>query len=155
MSSASTSGPSPAAFPKVWEFPQNIAGLFPKSEADRLTGEGNYHVWAICMMNGFEITNLHGIIDGSLTHSSPGDTNEAMWTNMNVSARTIIIQCVNSDLVMKVSHLHAAKDVWDIFASEYSQAGTGSSVYWFSRLHADMQSGDDVVKHISSFQEAY
>ena len=63
------------------------------------------------MMNGFEITNLHEIIDGSLTCPSPGDTNEAMWINMNAFAQTIIIQCVNSDLVMKVSHLCAAKDV--------------------------------------------
>src|SRR5438445_4704359 len=92
MSSTSASSPSPAAFPK--EFPQNIAGLFPKSETDCLTDEGNYHVWAIHIMNGFEIINLYGIIDGSLTCPSPGDTNEAMWINMNAFARTIIIQCV-------------------------------------------------------------
>src|SRR6202790_4304424 len=66
----------------------------------------------------------------------------------------MITQCVKADLVIKVTHAKHAKKSWDMFASEYSQTGSGSIMLWFRRLTKQLPSGGDVSLHVTGFQEA-
>ena len=128
--------------------------MFPKGDTDQLAGEDGYLVWALRMQNAFEYCGLLDIVDGKITCPSPGDTTEAVWLKMNAAAHAFMIQCINSNLVMKISHLRTVKEIWDLLASEYSQTGLGSIIYWFSRLTHHMSPTGNVSEHITSFQEA-
>lgn len=141
--------------PSSWDFPQNISTIFPKSDPDRLSGEGNYHVWAVRMENAFEVCGLLDVVSGAMPRPPPGDVNDAIWLKMNASARTVIAQCISSSLVMKVSHFRDAKDIWSTLGAQYTRTGAGSIVYWFSRLSNPMQPTDDISAHIMAFQDAY
>ena len=66
----------------------------------------------------------------------------------------MITQCVKADLVIKVAHAKHAKESWDLFASEFSQTGSGSIMLWFRRLTKQLPSGGDISAHVTSFQEA-
>ena len=61
---------------------------------------------------------------------------------------------MKSDLVIKVAHAKHAKESWDIFASEFSQTGSGSIMLWFRRLTKQLPAGSDISAHVTSFQKA-
>jgi hypothetical protein len=89
----------------TWDLPQNISAMFPKSKTNRLNSEDGYLVWALQMQNTFEYCGLLDIVKGTIKQPSQGDPTEAVWTKMNAAAQTFTIQCINSNLVMKISHL--------------------------------------------------
>ncbi|KIM75286.1 hypothetical protein PILCRDRAFT_13702 [Piloderma croceum F 1598] len=66
----------------------------------------------------------------------------------------MITQWVKSDLVIKVAHAKCAKESWDVFASEFSQTGSGSIILWFRDLTKHLPTSSDVSAHVTSFWEA-
>ncbi|KAI6041506.1 hypothetical protein EDC04DRAFT_1259019 [Pisolithus marmoratus] len=126
---------STANIPSSWDFPQNISTIFPKGDRDQLSGKDNYHVWAVHMQNAFEVCGLQAVVGGAAPRPPPGGANETVWLKMNASARTVIVQCISSSLVMKTS--------------------ASSIVHWFSRLSSPMQPTDNISTHVAAFQDAY
>ena len=124
--------------------------MFPKGDTDRLAGEDGYLVWALRMQNAFEYCGLLDIVDGKITRPSPGDTTEAVWLKMNAAAHAFMIQCINSNLVMKNSE----GDLGPSGVRVLTTSGSGSIIYWFSRLTHHMSPTGNVSEHITSFQEA-
>lgn len=152
-STTNTTSPTPV-LPSSWDIPQNASDMLPDSDTDRLAGGDGYFVWAIRMRNAFECCGLLNIVEGRIAKPSPGDTTEAVWKKMNENAWAFIIHCIADNLVMRISHLHDAKEVWDFLAEEYSQASSSSVVDWFSRLTRRMPPGGSVSDHIARFQKA-
>ncbi|KAJ8588222.1 hypothetical protein M405DRAFT_703486, partial [Rhizopogon salebrosus TDB-379] len=76
------------------------------------------------------------------------------WIKMDIAASALITQCIKGELVVKIIHLPSSKAAWDLFASEYSQIGSGSIMYWFASLTRHMIVGGDVSAHINDYQEA-
>ena len=100
---------------------------------------------------------MMGVVDGSETIPPDDSTHIArhrIWKKKDNLAKAMITQCVKSDLVIKVAHAKRTKESWDIFASEFSQTGSGSIMLWFRRLTKQLPSGSDVSAHVTSFQEA-
>ena len=142
---------------ETWELPTSSAAIFPKVESDRLENEENYYVWSVRMRNAFESCEMMGVVDGSETCPPDDTTNIAknrIWKKKDSLAKAMITQCVKADLVIKVAHVKHAKESWDVFASEFSQTGSGSIMLWFRRLTKQLPSGGDVSAHVTSFQEA-
>ena len=142
---------------ETWELPTSSAAIFPKTEGDRLENEENYYVWSVRMRNAFESCEMMGVVDGSET-CPPDDTTHIakhrIWKKKDNLAKAMITQCVKADLVIKVAHAKHAKESWDMFASEYSQTGSGSIMLWFRRLTKQLSSGGDISAHVTGFQEA-
>jgi len=137
--------------------PTSSAAIFPKAESDRLENEENYYVWSVRMKNAFESCEMMGVVDGSETIPPDDSANIAkhrIWKKKDNLAKAMITQCVKSDLVIKVAHAKRAKESWDIFASEFSQTGSGSIMLWFRRLTKQLPAGSDISAHVTSFQEA-
>ena len=69
-----------------------------------------------------------GVVDGSKT-ILPDDgahiAQHQIWKKKVNLTKAMITQCMKSDLVIKVSHAKCAKESWNIFASEFSQASSG------------------------------
>src|SRR5882762_8726277 len=142
---------------ETWELPTSSAAIFPKVESDRLENEENYYVWSVRMRNAFESCEMMGVVDGSETCPPDDTTNIAknrIWKKKDSLAKAMITQCVKADLVIKVAHVKHAKESWDVFASEFSQTGSGSIMLWFRRLTKQLPSGGDVSTHVTGFQEA-
>jgi len=76
-----------------------------------------------------------------------------IWKKKDNLAKAMITQCVKADLVIK-SPMPTRKESWDMFASEYSQTGSGSIMLWFRRLTKQLSSGGDISAHVTGFQEA-
>src|SRR5882762_7004511 len=142
---------------ETWELPTSSAAIFPKTEGDRLENEENYYVWSVRMRNAFKSCEMMGVVDGSET-CPPDDTTHIVkhriWKKKDNLAKAMITQCVKADLIIKVAHAKHAKESWDMFASEYSQTGSGSIMLWFRRLTKQLSSGGDISAHVTGFQEA-
>jgi hypothetical protein len=142
---------------ETWDLPTSSAAIFPKAESDRLENEENYYVWSVRMRNAFKSCEMMGVVDGSETCPPDDTTNIAkhrIWKKKKNLAKAMITQCVKADLVIKVAHTKHAKESWDLFASEFSQTSSGSTMLWFRRLTKQLPSGGDVSAHVTSFQEA-
>lgn len=155
MSLQTTKASSTLSLLALWDFPQSALSVFPRSDIDHLSGEKMYHMWATCMQTAFEVCRLQDIVNEAIIQPLSEDASEKIWLKMNASVRAVILQCISNNLVTCISHLYNAKDMWDHFSKEYSQAGTGSIIYWFSQLYHIMQSDDDVAIHTMAFQDAY
>ena len=109
------------------------------------------------MQNAFESCEMWGVVNGSET-IPPDDKDHAIqhriWKKKDSLAKAMITQCIKADLVIKVAHAKRAKESWDIFATEFSQTGSGSIMLWFRRLTKQLPSGGDVSLHVTGFQEA-
>jgi len=71
------------------------------------------------------------VVDGAET--MPTDTTIVeyrIWKKKDNLAKAIITQCIKSDLVIKVAHAKTSTESWNMFASEYSQTGSGSIMLW-------------------------
>src|SRR5258705_1896030 len=109
------------------------------------------------MKNAFKFCEMMGVVDGSQTIPPVDAANivqHRIWKKKDNLAKAMITQCVKSHLVIKVAHAKRAKESWDLFASEFSQTGSGSIMLWFRRLTKQLPSGSDVSTHVTSFQEA-
>jgi hypothetical protein len=114
---------------ETWDLPTSSAAIFPKAESDRLKNEENYYVWLVRMRNAFKSCEMMGVVDGSKTCPADDTTNivkNRIWKKKDNLAKAIITQCVKADLVIKVAHVKHAKESWDMFASEFSQTGSGN-----------------------------
>ena len=148
--SSSTTSPAPS-----WDLPTSSAAIFPKSDSDRLENEDNYYVWSVRMKNAFESCDMWDVVNG--TETMPSDTSTAeyrIWKKKDNLAKAMITQCIKSDLVIKVAHVKTSSESWNMFASEYSQTGSGSIMLWFRRLTKQLSPGSDVSAHVTGFQEA-
>jgi gag-polypeptide of LTR copia-type len=56
--------------------------------------------------------------------------------------------------VEKVAHIKYAKESWNVFASKFSQTGSGSIMLWFRCLTKQLPPGSNISAHITGFQEA-
>jgi hypothetical protein len=107
------------------------------------------------MKNAFESCDMWDVVDGAET--MPTDTTTAqyrIWKKKDNLAKAMITQCIKSDLVIKVAHAKTSTESWNMFASEYSQTGSGSIMLWFRRLTKQLSPGSDVSAHVTGFQEA-
>src|SRR5437588_13097260 len=100
--------------------------MFPKEESNWLNNKHGYLIWAIQMYATFDLCDLLELIDSSISKPIAGNVTEAIWKKMNAAARLLILKPISNVLVMKVSHLLEAKEMWDLLAREYTQAGSGS-----------------------------
>src|ERR1700677_2702616 len=140
-----------------WDMSASSAHIFPKAEADRLENEQNYYVWSVQMKNAFKTCDMWGIVNSSETIPSDDTAHAAkhwIWIKKDNLAKAMITQCIKADLVIKVAHAKRAKELWDIFPSEFSQTGSGSIMLWFRRLTKQLPSSGDVSTHVMGFQEA-
>src|ERR1700722_4882615 len=140
-----------------WDMSASSAHIFPKAEADQLENEQNYYVWSVQMKNAFKTCEMWNIVNGSETVPLDDTTNATkrrIWIKKDNLAKAMITQCIKADLVIKVAHAKHAKELWDIFLSEYSQTGSGSIMFWFRRLTKQLPSSGDVSTHVMGFQEA-
>src|SRR6202453_5087635 len=140
-----------------WDMSASSAHIFPKAEADWLENEQNYYIWSVRMKNVFETCDMWGVVNGSETIPSDDTAHAAkhwIWIKKDNLAKAMITQCIKADLVIKVAHAKRAKELWDIFPSEFSQTGSGSIMLWFRRLTKQLPSGGDVSTHVMGFQEA-
>src|ERR1700728_1375885 len=140
-----------------WDMSASSAHIFPKAEADRLENEQNYYIWSVRMKKAFETCEMWGIVDGTETIPSDDSANMAkrrIWIKKDNLAKAMITQCVKADLVIKVAHAKHAKESWDVFATEFSQTGSGLIMLWFRRLTKQLPSGSDISTHVTGFQEA-
>ena len=138
-----------------WDLPASSAAIFPKSDSDRLENEENYYVWSVRMKNAFESCEMWDVVNG--TETVPSDTSTAeykIWKKKDNLGKSMITQCIKSDLVIKVAHAKSSNECWNMFASEYSQTGSGSIMLWFRRLTKQLSPGADVSAHVTNFQEA-
>ena len=109
------------------------------------------------MKNVFESCEMMSVVDGSETILPDDSANIAkhqIWKKKDNLTKAMITQCVKSDLVIKVAHIKHAKESWNVFASEFSQTGSGSIMLWFRRLTKQLPTGSDISAHVTSFQEA-
>src|SRR5438445_13371537 len=106
------------------------------------------------MCTAFNLCRLLELIDGSISKPTARHITEAIWRKMNTVARLLILKSINNLLVMKVSHLGEAKEMWDLLAGEYTQAGFSSITYWLHQLMHIMHLGSNVLTHINKYQEA-
>jgi gag-polypeptide of LTR copia-type len=109
------------------------------------------------MKNVFESCEMMGVVDGSETIPPDDPTHivkQWIWKKKDNLAKAMIMQCVKSDLVIKVAHIKHAKESWNVFASEFSQTGSGSIMLWFRRLTKQLPTSSDISTHVTSFQEA-
>jgi len=106
------------------------------------------------MKQALQYVGLWEIVTGTMLKPGAGVTGDDTWIKMNAATSAMILQCIKTDLVVKIIHLTSAAEIWTLFASEYSQVGSGSIMYWFSRLTRHMSSGGDISAHITGFQEA-
>src|SRR6266436_8526191 len=114
---------------ETWDMPTSSATIFPKAKADWLENEEHYYVWSVRMKNTFESCEMMGVVDGSKTILLDDGAHIAqhqIWKKKDNLAKAMITQCMKSDLVIKVAHAKCAKESWDIFVSEFSQASSGS-----------------------------
>ena len=81
------------------------------------------------MWAAFDLCGLLELIKGSIAKPNARHASEPIWKKMNAAARLLILKFINSLLVMKLSHLTEAKEMWDLLAGEYTQAGSGSITY--------------------------
>jgi hypothetical protein len=132
---------------ETWELPTSLAAIFPKTEGDQLKNEKNYYIWPVGMRNAFESCEMMGIVDSSET-CPPDDTTHmakhCIWKKKDNLAKAMIMQCVKANLIIKVTHAKHAKESWDMFASKYSQTGSGlimvqatdqATLLWWQYLH--------------------
>ncbi|KAG2062502.1 hypothetical protein BDR04DRAFT_1165108 [Suillus decipiens] len=131
MSNLSSSGTTAVTTPATWNMPVNSSAFFPKDDNNRLVNEAGYFVWA------------HRMEKATLPKPSPGAANEEVWMKMDTAASALIMQCIKGELVVKIIHMATSKAAWDLFASEYSQIGSGSIIYWFAHLTRHMPVGGD------------
>src|SRR5882724_4329012 len=149
--------PAASTLPETWDMPTSYAAIFPKAESDRLENEENYYVWSVRMKNVFESCEMMGVVNGSETIPPDDSANivkHRIWKKKDNLAKAMITQCMKSDLVIKVAHAKGAKESWDVFASEFSQTGSGSIMLWFRHLTKQVPTGSDISAHVTSFQEA-
>jgi hypothetical protein len=100
---------------------------------------------------------MMGVINGSetiLSDDAAHIVKHWIWKKKVNLAKAMITQCVKSDLVIKVAHVKHAKESWDVFASEFSQTGSGSIMLWFRCLTKQLLTGSDISAHVTGFQEA-
>src|SRR5438445_3623219 len=143
-----------ALVPTAWDLAATAVSMFPKEETDRLNDEHGYLVWAIQMWAAFDLCGLLELIEGNITKPSARHASEPTWKKINAAARLLILKSINSLLVMKVSHLTEAKEMWDLLAGEYTQAGSDSITYWLCCLMHIMPLSGNILAHINEFQEA-
>src|ERR1700728_3061425 len=112
---------------------------------------------SVRMRRGFESSHMWGVVNGSET-IPPDDKDHAIqhriWKKKDSLAKAMITQCIKADLVIKVAHAKRTKESWDIFATEFSQTGSGSIMLWFRRLTKQLPSSGDISLHVTVFQEA-
>jgi hypothetical protein len=123
---------------------------FPNAEADWLKNEQNYYVWSVRMQNAFELCEMWDVVNSSET--IPDDKGHSIqhwiWKKKDSLTKAMITQGI------KITHTKCAKESWDIFATEFSQTGSGFIMLWFRQLTKQLPSGGNVFLHVTSFQEA-
>jgi hypothetical protein len=103
------------------------------------------------MLSSFDACELKAVVTGTATEAAA--TDKPLWKKMDRSALNILMGCIASNLVVKVSDTKSSKEAWDALATEFGQSGAGSVMLWFRRLVKPYDSGN-LPKHITDFQEA-
>ena len=91
------------------------------------------------------------------TETVPSDTSTVeykIWKKKDNLGKSMITKCIKSNFVIKVAHAKSSNECWNMFASEYSQTGSGSIMLWFRQLAKQLSPGADVSAHVTNFQEA-
>src|SRR5437660_11437482 len=101
------------------------------------------------MHAAFGLCDLLELIVDSISKPIARHITEAIWKKMNAAARLLILKSISNLLVMKVLHLLETKEMWDLLAGEYTQAGSGSITYWLHQLMGIMPLGSNVLTHIN------
>ena len=87
------------------------------------------------MKNTFKTYNMWGIINSSETILLDDMDNlikHWIWKKNDNLVKAMIMQCVKANLVIKVAHTKCVKESWDVFATEFSQTGSGLIMLWFN-----------------------
>ena len=86
------------------------------------------------MKNAFETCDMWGIVNGSEIIPPDDMVNlikHQIWKKKDNLMKAMIMQCVKADLVIRVPHAKCIKELWDMFATEFSQTGSDSIMLGF------------------------
>ncbi|KAF8207509.1 hypothetical protein K438DRAFT_1962430 [Mycena galopus ATCC 62051] len=115
-----------------WEISTSAANWFPWSDGDRLKDENNYLPWSICMLSVYDNCRLKGIVTGLEVEGNAAD--KPLWKKKDLSALNVLMSCIASNLVIKISTIKSSKNAWDLLTAEFGQSGTRSVMLWFHWL---------------------
>jgi hypothetical protein len=136
----------------LWELTTSTVHWFPQQEGDHLMDENNYLPWSILMLSSFNSCDLKGIITGIETEAAA--TDKVLWKKMDRDALNVLMGCIMSNLVIKVSSAKLSNKAWDTLTTEFGQSGVGSVMLWFYQLVKPYTLDDSLPKHIKEFQGA-
>lgn len=108
------------------------------------------------MKDTFEVVDLWEIVNGDEKVPPDSKANKLLlWKKKDKAAKSLLTQCIKSNLVVKVAHATSSHHAWSILETEYSQTGPGSIMLWFKRLTMKYVPADgSITNHITGYQAA-
>lgn len=98
-----------------------------------LQGESNYLPWSTMFKAATRTVGAEHVLTGAILRPSPGDPTLATFITMNSYISSMMMQCVELSIVVKLADLsgHAC---WTALKMEYGRSGSGSRMVHARKL---------------------
>ena len=113
----------------------------------------NYVSWMVATESSLDMIDLASYINGDITPRQSHDTDYQFWRVANALVRSILVTNMSEEIVVQVSHLKIAKDIWDeakcLFSGQTLTDFTLTITVLVTTKYVD---GEDVTTHLAKMK---
>ena len=113
----------------------------------------NYVSWMVATESSLDTIDLASYINGDITPRQSHDTDYQFWRAANALVRSILVTNMSEEIVVQVSHLKIAKDIWDEAKCLFSgQTLTDFTLTITALVTTKYVDGEDVTTHLAKMK---
>ena len=113
----------------------------------------NYVLWMVATESSLDTIDLASYINGDITPRQSHDTDYQFWRAANALVRSILVTNMSEEIVVQVSHLKIAKDIWDEAKRLFSgQTLTDFTLTITALVTTKYVDGEDVTTHLAKMK---
>lgn len=113
----------------------------------------NYVSWMVATEAQLDTIDLAGYIDGEITPRRPHDPDYPYWRAANSLVRSILVTNMSEEIVVQVSHIKVAMDIWNEAKTLFSgQTITDFTLTITSLVTTKYVDGEDISAHLAKMK---
>ena len=103
--------------------------------------------------SSLDTINLAGYVSGEIKPRQTQDTDYQFWQAANALIRSILVTNMSEEIVVQVSHLKVAKDIWDKAKCLFSgQTLTDFTLTIMALVTTKYVDGEDITTHLAKMK---
>ena len=113
----------------------------------------NYVSWMVATESSLDTIDLLAYVNGDIVPRQPHDVDFIHWRTANALVRSILVTNMSEDIVVQVSHLKVAADIW----LEAKRLFSGQTITDFTLMITSLVTtkyvdGEDIAAHLATMK---